>query len=65
MSTMLARVSAALRTCLSIEQFSQISISCHLFPEDWDRRYFAAPQAILRSTPIWWGRIAPEKFPPW
>ena len=37
MSTMLARVSAILRVCLSIEQSNRISISCHLFPEDWDR----------------------------
>ena len=33
---MLARMSATLRSILSDEQFSQISISCHLFPEDWD-----------------------------
>jgi exopolysaccharide biosynthesis polyprenyl glycosylphosphotransferase len=35
-STMLARISGALRDKLSSEQFSQISISFHLFPEDWD-----------------------------
>jgi lipopolysaccharide/colanic/teichoic acid biosynthesis glycosyltransferase len=35
-STMLARVSAILHEGLSIEQFSQISISFHLFPEDRD-----------------------------
>jgi lipopolysaccharide/colanic/teichoic acid biosynthesis glycosyltransferase len=33
---MLARVSATLRSILSDEQFSQISISFHIFPEDWD-----------------------------
>jgi lipopolysaccharide/colanic/teichoic acid biosynthesis glycosyltransferase len=33
---MLTRMSATLRSILSDEQFSQISISCHLFPEDWD-----------------------------
>jgi lipopolysaccharide/colanic/teichoic acid biosynthesis glycosyltransferase len=33
---MLARVSATLRSILSDEQFSQINISFHLFPEDWD-----------------------------
>jgi lipopolysaccharide/colanic/teichoic acid biosynthesis glycosyltransferase len=33
---MLARMSATLRSILSDEQFSQISISFHLFPEDWD-----------------------------
>jgi lipopolysaccharide/colanic/teichoic acid biosynthesis glycosyltransferase len=36
-STMLARVSAILHEGLSIEQFRQISISFHLFPEDLDR----------------------------
>jgi lipopolysaccharide/colanic/teichoic acid biosynthesis glycosyltransferase len=36
MSTMLARVSESLRHSLTTEQFNQISISLHLFPEDWD-----------------------------
>lgn len=36
LATMLLRVSSALRDCLTLEQFSQISISFHLFPEDWD-----------------------------
>jgi lipopolysaccharide/colanic/teichoic acid biosynthesis glycosyltransferase len=36
-STMLARVSAILHERLSVEQFKQISISFHLFPEDLDR----------------------------
>jgi len=35
LATMLLRVSSALRDCLTLEQFSQISISFHLFPEDW------------------------------
>ena len=35
---MLARVSATLRTALGAEQFSQVSISFHLFPEDWDHQ---------------------------
>jgi lipopolysaccharide/colanic/teichoic acid biosynthesis glycosyltransferase len=35
-STMLTRVSKTLSSNLSPEQFSQISISSHLFPEDWD-----------------------------
>lgn len=35
-STMLSRMSHALQETLSIEQFNQISISFHLFPEDWD-----------------------------
>jgi lipopolysaccharide/colanic/teichoic acid biosynthesis glycosyltransferase len=36
LATMLLRVSSALRDCLTLEQFSQISISFHLFPDDWD-----------------------------
>jgi lipopolysaccharide/colanic/teichoic acid biosynthesis glycosyltransferase len=36
-SMMLARVSATLCTSLGAEQFSQLSISFHLFPEDSDR----------------------------
>jgi lipopolysaccharide/colanic/teichoic acid biosynthesis glycosyltransferase len=35
-SMMLARVSATLRVALGAEQLSQVSISFHLFPEDWD-----------------------------
>jgi exopolysaccharide biosynthesis polyprenyl glycosylphosphotransferase len=35
LATMLLRVSSALRDCLTLEQFSQISISFHLFPDDW------------------------------
>jgi exopolysaccharide biosynthesis polyprenyl glycosylphosphotransferase len=38
LATMLMRVSSALRDCLTLEQFSQISISFHLFPEDWDEQ---------------------------
>jgi lipopolysaccharide/colanic/teichoic acid biosynthesis glycosyltransferase len=38
LGTMLLRVSSALRDCLTLEQFSQISISFHLFPEDWDEQ---------------------------
>ncbi len=36
LSTILNRVSAALRNELTFEQFSQISISFHFFPDDWD-----------------------------
>jgi lipopolysaccharide/colanic/teichoic acid biosynthesis glycosyltransferase len=36
LSTMLNRVSETLRNNLSFEQFNQISISFHLFPEGWD-----------------------------
>jgi lipopolysaccharide/colanic/teichoic acid biosynthesis glycosyltransferase len=36
LSTILSRVSAGLREEMSIEQFNQISISVHFFPDDWD-----------------------------
>lgn len=36
LSTILSRVSAALREEMSAEQFNQISISVHFFPDDWD-----------------------------
>jgi len=37
LSTMMTRVSETLRSNLSSQQFSQISISFHLFPEEWDQ----------------------------
>ncbi len=37
LTTILARVSAVLRHELSLEQFNQVSLSFHLFPDDWDR----------------------------
>jgi lipopolysaccharide/colanic/teichoic acid biosynthesis glycosyltransferase len=40
---MLARVSATLHSILSDEQFGQISISFHLFPEDWDHEMSNRP----------------------
>lgn len=36
LSTILSRVSVALREEMSTEQFNQISISVHFFPDDWD-----------------------------
>ena len=36
LSTMLTRVSATLRDNLTFEQFNQIGISFHFFPDDWD-----------------------------
>jgi lipopolysaccharide/colanic/teichoic acid biosynthesis glycosyltransferase len=35
-STMIARLSEILRNHLSVEQFNRVSISFHVFPEDWD-----------------------------
>ncbi len=37
LSAMLARVGSMLQDNLSLEQFSQISISFHLFPDKWDQ----------------------------
>jgi lipopolysaccharide/colanic/teichoic acid biosynthesis glycosyltransferase len=36
LSTMLARVSGILRDSLTLEQFNQVSISFHFFPDKWD-----------------------------
>jgi lipopolysaccharide/colanic/teichoic acid biosynthesis glycosyltransferase len=43
LSTILARVSAALRDELPSDQFSQISLSFHFFPDDWDHENSARP----------------------
>jgi lipopolysaccharide/colanic/teichoic acid biosynthesis glycosyltransferase len=37
LSTMIKRISDTLRANLSFEQFNQVSISFHVFPEDWDQ----------------------------
>ena len=36
LGTMITRVSETLKSALSFEQFSQVSLSFHLFPEDWN-----------------------------
>ena len=36
--TIMNRVSEALRKNLSLEQFNQIKLSFHLFPDDWDHQ---------------------------
>jgi lipopolysaccharide/colanic/teichoic acid biosynthesis glycosyltransferase len=36
LGTMITRVSETLKTALSFEQFNQVSLSFHLFPEDWN-----------------------------
>ncbi len=43
LSTMLARVSATLRDNLTFEQCTQISISFHFFPDDWDHESTGRP----------------------
>jgi lipopolysaccharide/colanic/teichoic acid biosynthesis glycosyltransferase len=37
LSTILTRVSATLRDKLTLEQFNQVSISFHFYPDDWDQ----------------------------
>ncbi len=44
LGTMLLRVSSALRDSLTLEQFSQINISFHLFPEEWGEETPTHPQ---------------------
>jgi lipopolysaccharide/colanic/teichoic acid biosynthesis glycosyltransferase len=43
LSTMLTRVSTTLRDNLTFEQFNQISISFHFFPDDWDQDISGRP----------------------
>jgi len=43
MSTMLARVTSTLRDNLTLEQFNQISISFHVFPDEWDHNLPQSP----------------------
>jgi lipopolysaccharide/colanic/teichoic acid biosynthesis glycosyltransferase len=47
LSPVLARVSETLRSSLSFEQFNQISISFHLFPDDWNHE---GPQSGSNPT---------------
>jgi exopolysaccharide biosynthesis polyprenyl glycosylphosphotransferase len=39
LATILLRLSSALRDCLTLEQFSQVTITFHLFPEHWDEHH--------------------------
>src|SRR5205085_2812000 len=43
LSAMLERITNALRGNLTFEQFNQIGISFHLFPEDWDQHSSQRP----------------------
>lgn len=47
-STMISRVSEILRDHLSLEQFSRVSFSFHVFPEDWDK------DSIKPSNPVFY-----------
>ena len=53
LSTMLTRVSTTLRDTVPLEQFSQISISFHFFPDDWDHDSSGRP-----SNPILYPDLA-------
>jgi exopolysaccharide biosynthesis polyprenyl glycosylphosphotransferase len=46
LGTMMSRVSQTLRNNLGLEKFSQISISMHVFPEDWDQETSSANPAL-------------------
>ena len=42
-TTMISRVSETLRSNLTLQQFNQLSVSFHVFPEDWDGNAQARP----------------------
>jgi exopolysaccharide biosynthesis polyprenyl glycosylphosphotransferase len=48
LATILMRVSGSLKDCLTLDQFSQIGITFHLFPEDWEEH--STPQAPTASV---------------
>ena len=50
LSTILTRVSTTLRDNLTFEQFNQVSISFHFFPDDWDHDV-SGVRAIRPCTP--------------
>ena len=52
LSTMLTRVSNILRDILTFEQFNQISISFHFFPDKWTMMISLSVRAIRRCIPI-------------
>ncbi len=43
LDTMLAKVSTTLQDSLTIEQFNQVSVSFHCFPDDWDEDISGPP----------------------
>ena len=47
-STMIARVSDILRKHLNLEQFSQVSVSFHVYPEDWGQ------DSVKPSNPVFY-----------
>ena len=63
LGTMMSRVSETLRNNLSLEKFSQISMSMHVFPEDWDQdsthgNPILYPDFVNRNQAQKFGRIA-------
>jgi len=55
LNTMLARVSTALLDNLTFEQFNQLSISFHWFPEEWGKGVPKRP-----SNPVFYPDLAPR-----
>ena len=53
-STMISRVSEILRDHLSLEQFSRVSFSFHVFPEDWDKA------SIKPSNPVFYPDLSKQ-----
>jgi lipopolysaccharide/colanic/teichoic acid biosynthesis glycosyltransferase len=51
LATILLRLSSALRDCLTLEQFSQISITFHLFPEPWDEHHTPSDPSVSALYP--------------
>jgi len=59
-SIMLARANAALHRVLKEEQFAQISISCYLFPDDWDDMSGRSSNPVLYPDLL--SRKRPRRF---
>jgi exopolysaccharide biosynthesis polyprenyl glycosylphosphotransferase len=62
LGTMMSRVSETLRNNLSLEKFSQISISMHVFPEEWNQESTHSnptlyPDFVNRNQAQKFGRI--------
>lgn len=51
-STMISRVSDMLRNHLSLEQFNRVSVSFHVFPEDWEQ------ESHKPSNPVFYPDLA-------
>jgi lipopolysaccharide/colanic/teichoic acid biosynthesis glycosyltransferase len=63
LGTMMSRVSETLQSSLSLDKFQQISISLHVFPEEWDQESTHGnpalyPDFVNRNEAQKFGRIA-------